>query len=242
MSREPSFPGAGQAQYRRIAPLNQQYSKSPKRPRPLFSEKSPLNSAQDAVNPPMGTAIINYKIKALTIAYRFKAGHRIRLMIANADLQQAWPTPYLATSTIYHAPDRPSQMILPIVPAQNPRLPAPNMLVLDGAAPPRESIYTPEYSITRDLVKNTMTCRNNASTGVNQSDFTVSSNTPAQAFIKSSYFFNTTRLGMAINIEAYTVTSSDPLAFHHIVQLQIRINQHPFFDKSWATSAARPLC
>src|SRR5437016_6195712 len=60
-----------------------------------------------------------------TIAYRFRSGHRLRLMIAAADFQNAWPTPLPHTLTIHHGPEQPSQVRIPWTDPAAPRLPEP---------------------------------------------------------------------------------------------------------------------
>ena len=51
-------------------------------------------------------------------AWRFEAGHRIRLSVCSADFPNLWPTPYEGTNRIYRGGDASSQLILPSVPAR----------------------------------------------------------------------------------------------------------------------------
>jgi uncharacterized protein len=75
------------------------------------------------------------EIEIDTTAWRFEAGHRIRIAVANADWPNVWPTPQPATSVIYHGAGQPSRVVLPTVPAEG------------GAAPPQ---FAPSpVSVTR---------------------------------------------------------------------------------------------
>jgi len=185
------------------------------------------------------------KVYELTIglqalAYAFKAGHRVRVMIANADFQNAWPTPKPCVNTLHPG----SRLFLPIAPPQRPELPAPDLIVLSQPPPRREQIPPPEYAITRDLVRETTTVSYSirAGAGINHSRFTVSSKKPAQAVIDSSYEYNATRAGAAVSVKAHCVTSSDEKAFHHLADVEIAVNGKPHFQKSWIVSVPRQCC
>jgi uncharacterized protein len=48
-------------------------------------------------------------------AWRFAAGHRIRVAIASADWPNVWPTPDPAINTVFRGPIHPTRLVLPIV-------------------------------------------------------------------------------------------------------------------------------
>jgi uncharacterized protein len=63
-----------------------------------------------------------FEIEVLAAGYRFKAGHRIRVELANGDspiTDAVWTHPYhpskIGADTIYHAAARPSRILLPVV-------------------------------------------------------------------------------------------------------------------------------
>jgi uncharacterized protein len=56
-------------------------------------------------------------VELLCTGYKFPAGHRIRVIVTNADFPVIWPSPYLMTTTLYTGGDRPSHVELPILPA-----------------------------------------------------------------------------------------------------------------------------
>src|SRR5262249_55273626 len=50
--------------------------------------------------------VYEVRVPLLAAASRFRPGHRLRLMIACADFQNAWPTPLPHTLTVHHGPAR----------------------------------------------------------------------------------------------------------------------------------------
>jgi len=183
------------------------------------------------------------EVELLACAYRFGAGHRIRVSICGADFQNAWPTPKPYTSTVHRSPDEPSRLLLPVAPALSGPRPAPNLEPSPFPLPKRDGMPKPEYSITRDVANDTVTVayETGSGVGVNRSRFTVSRSDPARAVVESSYTMEVGQHGGAITIETQTVTSSDAGAFHHIVEAEIRIDGREHFRKSWSVSVPRGL-
>src|SRR5207244_4832544 len=87
----------------------------------------------------------------------FPAGHRLRVDVASADFQNAWPTAKAATNSVYRGGARASHVILPVAPAQNPKLPAPDMKASPRLPPKPDEFGTAEHKISRDLVNQTVT-------------------------------------------------------------------------------------
>ena len=67
--------------------------------------------------PPGELVPLDIPLKAMS--YVFAAGHRLQIAIAGADFQNAWPTPQPATHTVHRGAGHASQVILPVVPAQD---------------------------------------------------------------------------------------------------------------------------
>ena len=57
-------------------------------------------------------------VESMCTAYKFPAGHRIRVIVTNADFPVIWPSPHPMTTTLYTGGDRPSHVLLPVLPAQ----------------------------------------------------------------------------------------------------------------------------
>ncbi|MBR0755734.1 CocE/NonD family hydrolase [Bradyrhizobium jicamae] len=77
----------------------------------------------DRADPLIPDQIYPFEISLEPQAYRFAAGHRIRLEIANGDspvTEQLWPHMYtpekIGTDTIFHDSDHPSCLVLPVIP------------------------------------------------------------------------------------------------------------------------------
>jgi putative CocE/NonD family hydrolase len=56
-------------------------------------------------------------VETMCAAYKFPAGHRIRVIVTNADFPVIWPSPYAMTTTLYTGGDRPSHVLLPVLQA-----------------------------------------------------------------------------------------------------------------------------
>ena len=57
-------------------------------------------------------------VESMCTAYKFPAGHRIRVIITNADFPVIWPSPFPMTTTLYTGADRASHVLLPVLPPQ----------------------------------------------------------------------------------------------------------------------------
>jgi putative CocE/NonD family hydrolase len=180
-------------------------------------------------------------IELLACAYRFKAGHRIRVDIASGDFQNVWPTPKNCVNTVYWGEKRPSRVVLPIIPRQSPELPAPDLKSGPHPLPKREDLSAPDYSVSQDIINETATVRFKArfGGGANTAKFTVSSKNPARATVEADAKMEYEQFGKKIAVDAQCITESDERAFHHIVDLEIRVNGARHFNKSWSVSVPR---
>ena len=184
------------------------------------------------------------------MSYRFAAGHRIRVAIASADIQNAWPTAQPAVNTLHRSRRYPSHIVLPVIPEQNPRLPEPDLVELPTADP--KLLKTPlDYSITHDLVGKTVTVRLGRESGgdrgegsehqVTRSRFTVSEENPANAHLAATSTYVVKRPDSEVKVEASEVTSSNKAAFHHVVEVEVTVNGARHFQKSWSVTVPRKL-
>ena len=62
--------------------------------------------------------IYELRIDMKYVSYLFEKGHRIRLSVAGADFQNAWPTPLPAVNSLHCGRDYPSRVVLPLTPAR----------------------------------------------------------------------------------------------------------------------------
>jgi len=185
--------------------------------------------------------IYELEIELLACAYRFRVGHRIRVDIASGDFQNVWPTPKNCANTLYFGAGHPSRIMLPVVDPQSPELPKPDLEPGPNPLPRREALTAPEYSVSRDPINETATARFKArfGTGHNTAKFTVSSQNPANAVVEADARMEYEQRGKKIVVQANCVTESDERAFHHVVDLEIKINGAAHCNKSWSVSVPR---
>ncbi len=205
--------------------LNLTHRNSHERPEPLVPGK-----------------VYEVRVPLQAVAYRFRPGHRLRLMIAGADFQNEWPTPLPHTLTIHHGPGFPSRIEVPL--AGDPALPEPHFLPSDFPPLPPDQIPTPEYRISRDVIRNTVTVHIQTLSGIgtNRSRFTVNVNRPAEAVVQSEYEYPLDRAGLSIRVRSQCVTRSDEQAFHHLTEVEVTVNGRPHWSKSWSLSVPRVGC
>jgi hypothetical protein len=183
--------------------------------------------------------IYELKIDLEYLAYVFPAGHRIRVDIASADFQNAWPVSKAAVNSVHRNRQHPSQVILPMVPEQNPKLPPPRLTPSPNPLPALETVHKPEdYRVTYDLVNQTTTV-SIGKEGQNDTRFTVSDGNPADAVVNATQEYDYNEHGLAIKLRVHAVTASDSETFRHLVEVDITLDDKPYFRKSWTLSVPR---
>ena len=108
-----------------------------------------------------------------------------------------------------------------------------------------------EYSISRDLVENSVTVRlgsemkdvrgEGADRAVIRSKFTVSEDDPANAVLAATTDYVVNRPDSEIEVNANEATTSDETAFHHEVDVEVTVNGARHFRKSWSATVPRQL-
>ena len=191
------------------------------------------------------------ELKVMT--YVFAPGHRIRVAIASADIQNAWPTALPAVNTLFRNGRYPSHIVLPVIPEQNPKLPEPVFVELPNADPKvaLDEQQPLEYSITQDLVAESTTVRlaregegergDGKSYFKQVSSYTVSEKNPANAALKAFVIYSVKRPESEIKVEANELTSSNESSFRHLVEVEITVNGRRHFNKSWSVTIPRKL-
>jgi predicted acyl esterase len=76
----------------------------------------------------------------------FPRGHRIRLSVSNAQWPMMWPTPYPMTTALVLGGDRPSRIVMPVVPIESPIAP-PQFTALPVSPP---TLLSDEWVTERD--------------------------------------------------------------------------------------------
>jgi len=191
-------------------------------------------------------AVYQIQVPLQAIAYRLRPGHRFRLMLAAADFQNSWPTPAPHTFTVHFGLQRTVAITLPLMVGDAPTstLSTPEFHPSDFAPLPPDQIPTPEYRIEHDLVRRTTTIAysTRSGVGINDSRYTVSLDTPAEASIVSSFEYPFDRPGLHVRVHSHCVTRSDAAEFHHTAHVKITLNGEPYWEKDWNISVPRGLC
>lgn len=172
-------------------------------------------------------------------AYRFAAGHRVRLMLAGADVLNAWPTPELHAAAILRGGEHPSHLELPVVAPSE--LPEPVYRPSSFEPLPASELPTPECEVRRDLIQGTLTCRYQtlSGAGVNRSSYRVDLRQPALAEVDSDFTYDVDRDGWRCSVHARCVTRSDAGGMEHEVHTRITVDGQPFWDRRWHTHVPR---
>ncbi len=177
-------------------------------------------------------------------AYAIQAGHRLRIAIASAEFQNAWPTGRHAVNTIFRGGKHASHVVLPVAPHDAHPLAAPDFAASPHALPTAESLARPGYTFELDLVKDTVTCALRAPEAgrtSNHSRYTVSNRDPAHTTIIGSATHTALHPTLDIRIEATCQTTSDADAYTHLSQVRITVDGAPHFSKNWSESVPRKL-
>jgi putative CocE/NonD family hydrolase len=199
--------------------------------------------------------IYEIRVPLKSMSYVFQPGHRIRVAIASADFQNAWPTGQPAVNRLYRNRDQQSHIVLPVVPGSNDVPKVPDFKPLPNADP--ADLSTPaEYSVTQDLVRGTTTVRmghQEMSSGTKgaesetvdelfqSSSFTVSPESPADAEMKARAVYDFHRQPCKVRVETDEVTTSDAENFHHETTVNIELDGKLFFRRTWSTTVPREL-
>lgn len=201
--------------------------------------------------------VYELNIEMLAMSYVFSSGHRIRFDIASGNFQNAWPTAESAINCIYHSSQYASRVVLPVAPAQSPKLPTPQL------PPSRRHVQTPDelemsqpvHRISFDPIAETVTMteevsgtwKKSASDSTktqteSRSTFTVSDKNPADAIEKStSDMYIEFSGGMQIRIESGEVVVSDKDSFLYMPHVDVTVDGKEHFSKSWTIQVPRDL-
>ncbi len=177
-------------------------------------------------------------------AYALAPGHRLRIAIASAEFQNAWPTGERAVNSIRRGGDHASHIVLPIAPADPQPLPPPQFAPSPHAMPRLDALARPEYRFELDLVDDTVSCvlrpPEGGRTG-SHSRYTVSNRDPAATVITASASHHAAHPTLDISVEATCQTSSDAASYTHLSQVRITVDGAVHFSRSWSESVPRRL-
>ena len=177
-------------------------------------------------------------------AYALAPGHRLRVAIASAEFQNAWPVGERAMNTVHRGGTHASHVVLPVAPADAHPLPAPDFAPSPHALPAEATLARPEYRIELDLVDDTVSCVLRPPDGgrtTGHSRYTASNRDPARTVIIASATHVAVHPALDIRVEATCQTVSDAASYTHLSQVRITIDGAEHCSKSWTESVPRRL-
>ena len=185
-------------------------------------------------------------------SWLFEPGHRLRISVSNADFPNAWPSPTLSTSRLHLGGERPSRLILPILPEPDQPLPtpmfAPSPFPIDDGA--REEPRP--WRVTRDLMRSSTELTIEGSS-VSQPDpgyyleshseatASVDERDPAHAWMRGRHVDRYRWPGQTIEMESRGQITSTAAAFNVTLHVEITIDDQPHFERRWVASFPRDL-
>jgi len=174
-------------------------------------------------------------------AYALAPGHRLRVAVASAEFQNAWPTGQPTRNTIHRGAAHPSRVTLPVAGVAAEILAPPEFAPSPHPTPRAEELARPTYVLHHDYVADTVTCElaTPDERRANRSRLTVSNRDPARTVIESSMSYRAPHPTLDIRVECGCQTASDATSYTHATQIKIRIDGRAHFSKSWTDSVPR---
>jgi len=185
----------------------------------------------------------------------FERGHWIRLSISSSDWPNMWPTPEPSNNSIFMSTTRPSNVILPIVPERKDKMPA------EPKFDSPEPLYNPVDFYTKpdgarlvhDLYAKRLILQTSHPTsirlrdigveidGIQESEAGVSLENPASAFVKGMEKITLKRMDHTIDAKAENVLTSTYDSFNLLVNVEIKLDSFPYYNRSWTRVFKRVL-
>ena len=190
-------------------------------------------------------------------AWRFAAGHRIRLSIASADFPNLWPTPYKGSNRVYRTKEQPSLLMLPLWPTRQAGasgLPADELAFAPGgdAAPYALAPDEPVWQLLEDVLGRRKGLQTRTKDIVRASraieveserllEVWASEEDPADVAAVGKHLRRIVRRDGAMRVDAVCSLRSTETAFHLTIELAVEVNGLPHFQRSWVRTFRREL-
>jgi putative CocE/NonD family hydrolase len=197
-------------------------------------------------------AVVLLTIELDATAWRFEAGHRIRLAVAGADWPNVWPTPEPAILEVHRGPATPSRLHLPVVPDAGPLeppafLPSP-VVARHGAA--MEPPVT--WTVTRDAMTGRVAATIRVETAHSTPEGTrierdagcaceVDPADPAHAVARGWHRCSSVQDGHRTEGQAEVVIASTETDFHVTIDLAVTVDDDPPVTRRWDERIPRVL-
>ncbi|MFL5725495.1 MAG: CocE/NonD family hydrolase [Chloroflexota bacterium] len=200
-------------------------------------------------------AIHRVDVPMRATAHRFMPGHRVRLSVASAYWPVIWPSPFLAEYGLHLGGDRGSRLRLPVLGSDAATLDVP-AFKLTAAGLADDGEYRgepPAWRIIEDVLDGSVTVvtgefgeqllpdgRASLYSG-EELRMTARDADPAHARMDSDVVYRLRDGDIDVQIDAAGSVTSTETDFEMAVQLRVRLDGEPFFDRSWAETIPRRL-
>lgn len=184
-------------------------------------------------------------------AWLFEPGHRLGVSLAGADFPNSWPSPRLYRAELELGEE--TRLMLPVTPAQDPRLPAPELPSPPAARPLVDSQEQPPvWRVSRDQIARRVTVtlstggRTYLKDGSRFSSETdtqaaVSEQDPARASVKSTHAVTLHWPEQTIEVRARGQIASTESALHVTIMLTITVEGTQTHERQWTRTIPREL-
>ena len=186
--------------------------------------------------------------------YRFSPGNRIRVTVLTSYWPVLWPSPHPGELSVHHGPAIPSRLVLPILPSTVPTL-DPSAFKLTPAGLRDVGGVDDEPAVWRiedDVIKGTVTVTiGEGGASILEDGSRVYSSErlvlaaadadPAHARLDTVVVYRWTGEGFDVAIRATGAILSDEAAFDVRVDLDVRLDDEPFFARVWSERIPRRL-
>jgi len=191
-------------------------------------------------------------------AWRFDPGHRMRLSVASADFPNLWPTPYPGTNRVFLDALHPSRLELPTVvvrpAADGQRFPEDELEPSPAETPQAytEAPDEPVWQIARDVMNQRTALKTlqrktlAGSTGTQMTnerklELWASDRDPADVSAIGRHTRHIVRRDGVTVVDSMCSVRSTADSFHCIIDLSVKVNDLPHYQKRWVESFPRVM-
>jgi uncharacterized protein len=185
-------------------------------------------------------------------AWRFDAGHRIRVAIASADFPNVWPTPEPARNGVHRGPAYPSHLVLPVAPPGGSAAPPEFAPASTGMAALSFAPRPPTWEIVEDAFTGTTTMRAEFSTEARIDEQTVlveeflicdrvDPRNPAAASASGKHRIRIERPNNVTEARSVVTIQGSTTHFHVAISLEVTVNAAPYLTRHWTETVRREL-
>ncbi len=184
--------------------------------------------------------------------WTFRKGNRIRLSVASADWPNVWPTPEPGINQVHRGGKNLSRLILPVVPAKGSATPPVFLPSTMSVIPHSAAPAPPVWEVTEDVLtgRKRVNLRSRSEYRVDERTVIHRESTlvsevnpvdPANVVTRGLHVSRILRPQEVVEGSSELVIRSTATHFHVTIDLQVRMNNSPRFEKRWTESISRRL-